>query len=89
MHWDQYLFLRALDFAAKAHGPQQVPGSGAPYVVHLAKVASEIAHVAEGIWLSPPLSFPSKFAHLEIQTTCLRGPEVITHRDLVLERIGT
>jgi guanosine-3',5'-bis(diphosphate) 3'-pyrophosphohydrolase len=48
MHWDQDLFLRALDFAAKAHGPQQVPGSGAPYVVHLTKVASEIAHVADG-----------------------------------------
>ncbi|MFT3710649.1 MAG: Si-specific NAD(P)(+) transhydrogenase [Archangium sp.] len=46
--WDQDLFKRTLDFAAKAHGPQTVPGSGAPYVVHLVKVASELlrAHVS-------------------------------------------
>lgn len=45
--WDQDLFKRVLDFAAKAHGSQTVPGSGAPYVVHLVKVASELlrAHV--------------------------------------------
>lgn len=40
--WDQDRFARTLDFATKAHGAQQVPGSGAPYVVHLVKVASEV-----------------------------------------------
>jgi hypothetical protein len=46
--WDQELFKRTLDFATKAHGAQTVPGSGAPYVVHLVKVTSELlrAHVA-------------------------------------------
>jgi (p)ppGpp synthase/HD superfamily hydrolase len=44
MSWNQDLFKRALDFAAKAHGPQTVPGSGAPYVVHLVKVATELLH---------------------------------------------
>jgi guanosine-3',5'-bis(diphosphate) 3'-pyrophosphohydrolase len=48
MRWDQDLFKRALDFAAQAHGAQQVPGSGVPYVVHLAKVATELACVADG-----------------------------------------
>jgi (p)ppGpp synthase/HD superfamily hydrolase len=44
--WDQDLFKRALDFAARAHGAQQVPGSGLPYVVHLAKVATEVLAAA-------------------------------------------
>lgn len=48
MSWDQDLFKRTLDFAARAHGDQQVPGSGFPYVVHLVKVASEVLNVADG-----------------------------------------
>ena len=40
--WDADAYKRALDFAAKAHGAQQVPGSGFPYVVHLTKVAAEV-----------------------------------------------
>lgn len=55
MRWDQDHFKRALDFAAAAHGPQQVPGSGAPYVVHLVKVATELGCIADG-------SFDADFA---------------------------
>lgn len=44
--WNQDLFKRALDFAARAHGAQQVPGSGFPYVVHLVKVATEALQAA-------------------------------------------
>lgn len=40
--WDQDQFKAALDFAARAHGPQAVPGSGFPYVVHVVKVATEV-----------------------------------------------
>ena len=40
--WDADAYKRALDFAAKAHGKQEVPGSGFPYVVHLTKVAAEV-----------------------------------------------
>ena len=47
MSWNQDLFKRTLDFAAKAHGTQQVPGSGAPYVVHLVKVATEVLRVSD------------------------------------------
>lgn len=39
--WSQDLYKRALDFAARAHGSQKVPGSGFPYVVHVTKVAME------------------------------------------------
>jgi (p)ppGpp synthase/HD superfamily hydrolase len=44
MRWNQDLFKKALDFAARAHGAQQVPGSGFPYVVHVTKVATEVLH---------------------------------------------
>ena len=48
MSWSQDLFKRTLDFAAKVHDAQQVPGSGAPYVVHLVKVTTEVLRVADG-----------------------------------------
>ena len=48
MSWNQDLFKRTLDFAARAHGSQQVPGSGFPYVVHLVKVTTEVLHEADG-----------------------------------------
>lgn len=48
MNWDQELFKKAVDFAAKAHGEQKIRGSGAPYVVHLVKVAAEVLCVADG-----------------------------------------
>jgi (p)ppGpp synthase/HD superfamily hydrolase len=40
--WDADAYERALDFAAKAHGRQTVPGTDLSYVVHLAKVAAEV-----------------------------------------------
>ncbi len=48
MSWNQELFKRTLDFAAKAHGEQKILGTGAPYVVHVVKVTSEILRVADG-----------------------------------------
>jgi len=48
MSWDQDRFKQTLDFAAKAHGPQVVTGSGVPYVVHLVKVATEVLRAADG-----------------------------------------
>jgi guanosine-3',5'-bis(diphosphate) 3'-pyrophosphohydrolase len=47
MRWNQDLFKRTLDFAARAHGAQQVPGSKAPYVVHLVKVATELLTLSQ------------------------------------------
>jgi (p)ppGpp synthase/HD superfamily hydrolase len=48
MSFEQDLFKRALDFAAGSHGPQTVPGSGFPYVVHVTKVAMEVIAATEG-----------------------------------------
>jgi (p)ppGpp synthase/HD superfamily hydrolase len=96
--WNQDLFKRTLDFAAKAHGPQQVPGSGAPYVVHLVKVATEVLRVADG-------SFDVDFAmqcallhdsvedagvavetlHLEFGSRVANGVSALTKDDKVLK----
>lgn len=40
--WSQDLYLQALAFAARRHGAQAVPGTGFPYVTHLASVAQEV-----------------------------------------------
>lgn len=40
--WSQDAFLAALAFAARCHGGQTVPGTGFPYVTHLASVAQEV-----------------------------------------------
>jgi (p)ppGpp synthase/HD superfamily hydrolase len=45
--FDQDLFKRALEFAAQVHRDQKVPGSGFPYVVHVAKVAMEVLAATE------------------------------------------
>lgn len=42
--WNVDLFKRALDFSARAHEGQKVPGSGYPYVVHSVKVTMEVLH---------------------------------------------
>lgn len=42
MSWDPDLYQRTLRFAAGAHGQQKVPGTGHPYVVHVAMVCAEV-----------------------------------------------
>jgi (p)ppGpp synthase/HD superfamily hydrolase len=42
MNWNPDLYVRTLNFAAKAHGNQEVPGGGHPCVVHLAMVCAEV-----------------------------------------------
>jgi (p)ppGpp synthase/HD superfamily hydrolase len=62
--FDPELYARALDFAARAHGAQTVPGSGFPYVVHLAKVAAEaLSAVAAEPTLDSGLVLPCALLH--------------------------
>lgn len=42
--WNADRYVKTLDFAVRAHKEQKVPGSNAPYVVHLVKVAHEVQH---------------------------------------------
>ncbi|MEW6435434.1 MAG: HD domain-containing protein [Myxococcota bacterium] len=46
--WNPDQFARALDFAAKAHGEQKVPGTGFPYTTHVTKVAMEVLRACVG-----------------------------------------
>ncbi len=55
-------YRRALEFAARAHKGQLVPGSELPYLVHLASVASEVIAAA--------LSAPFDRFHLGLAVTC-------------------
>ena len=63
MRWDQDLFKRALDFAARAHGTQAVPGSGFPYVVHVSKVATEVLLACQDGGLEPNLALACALLH--------------------------
>lgn len=47
MSFDPDRFKKALDFAATVHKDQFVPGSGAPYLVHIVKVAMEVMVATE------------------------------------------
>jgi (p)ppGpp synthase/HD superfamily hydrolase len=40
--WTQEAYIKALRFAAKAHGGQIVPGTEFPYLAHLSMVAMEV-----------------------------------------------
>lgn len=46
--WNADQFARTLDFAAKAHGDQKVPGTGFPYTTHVTKVAMEVLRACAG-----------------------------------------
>ena len=64
----QEAYKAAIDFAARAHGDQRVPGSGAPYVVHLAKVAMEVsAACAEDPSLDADLAISCALLHDTIE----------------------
>jgi (p)ppGpp synthase/HD superfamily hydrolase len=67
MRWDQDFFKRALDFAARAHGAQTVPGSGFPYVVHVVKVASEVLLACQDGGLEPNLAVACALLHDTIE----------------------
>ena len=45
--FDPDLYLKALQFAAVAHGAQKVPGSEMPYLVHVCTVAAEVIAALE------------------------------------------
>lgn len=43
----QEIYNKTIDFAAKAHKNQEVPGKGYSYVVHLVNVAMEVMYAAQ------------------------------------------
>ena len=62
--WNADLYKRALDFSARAHGDQKVPGSGLPDVVHVTKVAMEALRAcAEDPTLNADVSLACALLH--------------------------
>ncbi len=64
-------YVAALQFAARSHGGQVVPGSGLPYVVHVTSVAAEtIAGIlADGDVGEPDLAVACALLHDTIEDT--------------------
>lgn len=75
--WDPDRYKKALDFAARAHGDQQVPGSGFPYVVHLAKVAMETsAACVDDPTLDADLAIACALLHDCVEDAGVTVPEI-------------
>jgi (p)ppGpp synthase/HD superfamily hydrolase len=79
--WSQDLFKRALDFAARAHGDQKVPGSGFPYVVHVTKVASEV--------LLASVLDPTPDVDTDLAMVCALLHDTLEDTDVVPEALAT
>lgn len=69
MNIDQDLYKKALDLAARVHGDQKVPGSGFPYVVHVAKVAMEVLVSTENEALDRNLAVVCALLHDTLEDT--------------------
>lgn len=80
--WSPDLYVRALRFAADRHQGQTVPGTGHPYVVHLAMVASEVmGALARESFDEPDLAVQCALLHDCVEDTG-------TSRDDLLEVFG-
>lgn len=75
--WNQDLYQKAIDFAARAHGTQPVPGKGYSYVVHLANVAAEIGRaICAGGFDDPDLAIQCALLHDVIEDTITEEEEL-------------
>ncbi len=80
--WSQDRFLAALDFAARAHRDQTVPGTGFAYVTHLTSVAQEV--------MAALAAEPGRDGTLAVTAALLHDvlEDTDTPRARVLERFG-
>ena len=70
MPWSQDQAVRALEFAAEAHGDQEVPGKPYSYVVHLASAAMEVmAAVSFSPHLNADLAIQCALLHDVLEDT--------------------
>jgi len=78
--WNADLFVRALDFAARAHGEQKVPGTGFPYVVHVTKVAAEVLRACvETPGLDADLALACALLHDSVEDAGVTRDELAKH----------
>ena len=74
MNWNPDLYVRTLNFAAAAHGRQEVPGNGHPYVVHLAMVCAEVLR-APG--LDTDFALQCALLHDTLEDTAITADEIL------------
>jgi (p)ppGpp synthase/HD superfamily hydrolase len=71
------LYVRALQFAAGAHGRQKVPGTDYPYLVHVCSVASEVIAALEiEPHADPDLAIACALLHDVVEDTSVKLAEV-------------
>ena len=68
--WSQDIYLKALRFAADAHGEQKIPGINLPYIVHPVAVCMEItAAIASEGAEKPDLAVQCALLHDAVEDT--------------------
>lgn len=75
--WTEPSFGRALNFAARAHHGQSVPGSDLPYLLHLSRVAMEVMiglHAEPG--LDHDLAIQCAWLHDTLEDTKVTAAEL-------------
>jgi (p)ppGpp synthase/HD superfamily hydrolase len=78
--WSAELYGDALRFAASRHQGQTVPGSGHPYVVHLATVAAEVlGALARERFTAPDLAVQCALLHDTVEDTATTRDEIAAH----------
>lgn len=78
MLFSQEKYLKALHYAANAHGEQKTP-NGLPYVVHLTSVAMEVLHACEAL--------KEKQEDIDFSVTCALLHDVIEDTDVTFEKL--
>ncbi len=66
--WSQEAYLAALDFAAKAHQEQTIPGNNLPYVIHVVQVCMEVMAALDGT-TNPNLAVQCALRHDTLEDT--------------------
>lgn len=75
--WNQNLYQKTIDFAARAHKSQKVPSKEYSYVVHLSNVAMEIMRALfEERWDKPDLAVQCALLHDVLEDTQTSVDEV-------------
>ena len=87
----QDVYQQAIDFAARAHGSQRVPGKSYSYIVHLSNVAMEVLLAHQAVPLERPVyALQCALLHDVLEDTDATHEELARHfgreaADIVLE----
>jgi len=71
------MYRRAMEFAAKAHGTQRVPGTEMPYLVHLVSVAAEVLAASTEDTFDIELATTTAILHDTLEDTSASEDEIV------------